>query len=558
MESFEEVAGLPLIAETSMSSSAVILSTNPRKIVLEPSGDTKTATTGMDSVKSLSSSKAASLSGMVLVLMKNRVNLADFVSILEACRAGAETPSPALTTVSYERGNVAPTKLSPSGESRNISSLCSAAVFNSSTKENFTMEKQEKRARGSGSIFQNGSAVWWIKFYDRGIPRRESSHSTDRKVAEKLLKTRLAETETKTYVPRENVRIDELIADVISDYRVNSQKSTTHIQRNWKLHLMPFFTRLRAGDLTTDRIRSYIDARLAESAQPASINRELSLLKRAFNLARECTPPKVKIVPHIPMLRESNVRLGFVDSGGYALLAKECAQVGLWMRALLECGYIYGWRHEELVGLRVRNVDLLAGTIRLDPGTTKNDQGREVAMTQTARVLLTECVHGKQPEQHVFTREGGQPVCDFRKTWAKVCSAAHLGELVCPTCEQSVNAEKHCATCGRGWTRDQLKYVGLIFHDLRRTAVRNMVRAGVSERVAMSISGHKTRSVFDRYHIVAPSDLRDAACKLETSQRQEREALEKSRAPEFGQSLGIVAPKPGNPHKTFAVAPLPN
>ena len=70
-----------------------------------------------------------------------------------------------------------------------------------------------------------------------------------------------------------------------------------------------------------------------------------------------------------------------------------------------------------------------------------------------------------------------------------------------------------------------------------------MVRAGVSERVAMSISGHKTRSVFDRYHIVAPSDLRDAARKLETSQTMEREALQKSRAPEFGHSLGTSAPK---------------
>ena len=86
-----------------------------------------------------------------------------------------------------------------------------------------------------------------------------------------------------------------------------------------------------------------------------------------------------------------------------------------------------------------------------------------------------------------------------------------------------------------------MKYAGLIFHDMRRTAVRNMVRAGISERVAMTITGHKTRSVFDRYHIVAPSDLRDAARKLETSQGQEREALEKSRAPEFGQTLGIVA-----------------
>jgi len=92
--------------------------------------------------------------------------------------------------------------------------------------------------------------------------------------------------------------------------------------------------------------------------------------------------------------------------------------------------------------------------------------------------------------------------------------------------------------------------------------VRNMVRAGVSERVAMSISGHKTRSVFDRYHIVAPSDLRDAARKLETTQTMEREALEKSRAPEFGHSLGTIASKLQQNSKALnsatSMAPLPN
>ena len=102
------------------------------------------------------------------------------------------------------------------------------------------------------------------------------------------------------------------------------------------------------------------------------------------------------------------------------------------------------------------------------------------------------------------------------------------------------------------------EYVGLIFHDMPRTAVRNMVRAGISERVAMTITGHKTRSVFDRYHIVAPSDLRDAARKLETSQGLEREALETSRAPEFGQSSGIVAPKTANANEALAPAPPPN
>jgi integrase len=114
----------------------------------------------------------------------------------------------------------------------------------------------------------------------------------------------------------------------------------------------------------------------------------------------------VKTVPFIPMLKEY-VRKGFIEMGGYARLAEECAGAGLWMRALSECGYSYGWRHEELVGLRVRQVDVLRGTIRLDPGTTKNDDGREVAMTRAVRELLTACVRGKQPEEHVFTRQDG-------------------------------------------------------------------------------------------------------------------------------------------------------
>src|SRR5215469_3890104 len=167
----------------------------------------------------------------------------------------------------------------------------------------------------------------------------------------------------------------------------------------------------------------------------------------------------------------------------------------------------------ELLSMRVGQIDLASRTIRLEVGETKNDEGREVEMTPLVYALIQQCVTGKQAEDFVFTRETGTAVRDFRGSWAKVCCAAGVGKMVCPHCQRLVQREVtgkwSCAQCSRAWTQKELDYTGLIFHDLRRTAVRNMVRRGIPERVAMMISGHKTRSVFDRYNIVSEADLRE-------------------------------------------------
>ena len=113
-------------------------------------------------------------------------------------------------------------------------------------------------------------------------------------------------------------------------------------------------------------------------------------------------------------------------------------------------------------------------------------------MTPTFRSFLQQCVRGKQPDDFVLTRKNGRPVGDFRGSWATATAKANVA--------------------------------GLLFHDLRRTAIRNMIRAGAPERVAMQISGHKTRSIFDRYNIVSQADIRDAVAKL--SQRTVRVELE--------------------------------
>ncbi len=193
----------------------------------------------------------------------------------------------------------------------------------------------------------------------------------------------------------------------------------------------------------------YVDARQREGAKNATINRELALLKRMFRLGMQATPTKVSRLLAFPKLAENNVRKGFLEDGQYTKLVE--AYPHLWFRAMVECGRTYGWRVRELKSLRVNQVDLAQRVIRLEPGTTKNREGREVVMTDAVYTLLCACSVGKDLADYVLTRENGKPVRDFRGTWAKACKVAGVP--------------------------------GLLFHDLRRTAARNLRRAGIAEGI---------------------------------------------------------------------------
>jgi integrase len=265
--------------------------------------------------------------------------------------------------------------------------------------------------------------------------------------------------------------------------------------------------------------------------QRATVNRELAALKKAFRLGYYASPPKVPRLPKLPRLHEDNVRTGFLEDEQYDRLTAATSE--LWLRALLEVAHVYGWRKQELLNLRARQVDLVARTIRLDPGATKNREGREASMTDAVRALLSECMRGKTGEDFVFTRDNGRPVRSFRKSWSDVCVAAGMGRMICRNCDAPVEGDK-CKSCGAGGR--ELKYSGLILHDTRRTAARNFRRAGVAEGVIMRIGGWKTRSVFDRYAIVSQTDVVDALQKLE--KRKDESAREMKKAAQASLDLG--------------------
>jgi len=351
------------------------------------------------------------------------------------------------------------------------------------------METQQRRQRGEGSIYHNPrSRFLWVKYHFAGKAFRESSRSADPAKAARFLRQRMAQIERgESGGPQiEKVRIEHLAEDFLRDYRINGHKSLADVEARWRLHLQPFFGSIKAIQLGSTLLAQYIDQRQQERASNATINREMACLKRMYRLGYLSTPPKVLRVPNIPHLQENNARQGFLTTEQYSNLVALCPD--LWLRALLETAHQYGWRVSELLNLRVGQVDLVARTIRLEPGTTKNREGREVTIESGALLeLLRQCVEGKRQDDHVFTR-GNKPIRDFRQSWENLCTAATVP--------------------------------GLLFHDLRRTAARNLRAAGVPEEIIMRIAGWKTSSIFRRYAIVDKADVREALQRLERARQE--------------------------------------
>ncbi len=413
-----------------------------------------------------------------------------------------------------------------------------------------------KRQRGTGSIYlRKDSNIWWYQIYVNGKRERGSTDCRNKREAEAFVRRKLAEYSAGLSSPSSNkVTVKELMGDLLLRHRNDRNKSVGDDESRWSIHIQPFFGHLLATQVSSDLIERYINHRKGQSTRSkrppenATLNRELALLKAAFNYGAEKTPPKVVRTPYFRMLEERNVRKGFVKDAEYIRLADttakaETAKLRPWLRGMFESGWCYGWREDEIQSLQVHQFDPMARIILLEPGETKNDVPRQTPpMDETIYQLIITCTEGKSPDDFIFTRDNGKPVKDFRVAWWKACVAAEVGKFVCRKCDEIVTGT-NCQSCG-----GEKEYKGLLFHDLRRTGVRNMIRNGISEKVAMVISGHKTRSVFDRYNITSYDDLVNAGQKI----RDGRERI-KQQAKEFDHRTATVNSKRGADDKTEPV-----
>ena len=343
-----------------------------------------------------------------------------------------------------------------------------------------------------GSADRPAATTWRrIRYYRNGRRHEESSGSTKKSDAARLLKIREGDLARGLPVtPRVGrLRFDEAAADIVNDYKINGRRSLDELERRLRLHLTPYFGGRRMAAITTAEVCSYIATRQAdtvhvrtarmittrdgeireirEERRPVSngeINRELTTLKRAFNLAVQ--GGKLLHKPYIPLLKEHNVRTGFFEPDQFSDVCRYLSAV---LRRMLTFAYITGWRiPSEIQMLQWRQIDFTGGDIRLDPGTTKNDDGRVFPMTDKLRHLLEEqwqvtralATSTGRIYPWVFHRDG-KPIKSFVKTWQTACRKAGC--------------------------------LGRIPHDFRRTAVRNLTSSGRAFPSAWRCSSLDTR-----------------------------------------------------------------
>lgn len=346
-----------------------------------------------------------------------------------------------------------------------------------------------KRERGEGGLFRmKGSRMWYGQWYQNGKQIRVSLKTDVKEVAKRELRRKMGDAERGAAPENETrkLRYGNLRQALLDDYTRRGNKSLQTLadgkETIWGLSALDSFfgySEKHEGSpltsITVDKIREFVRKRQAGETGNAAINRSLALLRRMFNIAR--ADGKIQFMPVVRLLKEPPARKGFVTRAQFEILL---SKLPVHLRPLVTFLYYCGVRVGEAIQIEWSQLDLQGALIRLESEQTKTSEPRVVPLPD---VLVDTLNQVEKKEGLVFD------ATNLREEWAKAVVAAEMPDL--------------------------------LVHDLRRSAIRNLIAAGVREKVAMSISGHKTRSVFDRYHIVDATDVTNAMSKLQTKQLTE-------------------------------------
>jgi len=299
--------------------------------------------------------------------------------------------------------------------------------------------------------------------------------------------------------------VDDLLEALKARYTTEGRRSVERLRYS-TAQLLRLFKEVQAMRVTGADVLRYAQLRLKEGAAPASVNRELAALRAAYPLGLD--NDVITAMPRIKLLPENNVRKAFAEARHVEAI---CKRLNPDVGDAVRFAFSTGWRRTEVFTLTWPQVDWNGGFVRLEPGTTKNLEGRAFPITPSLRAILERrqeftrrCERAQARIIPLVFHHGGRRIWSFRRSWRKACEKADLPAL--------------------------------LFHDLCRSGVRNLERASVPRSVAMKLTGHKTESIYRRYAIVAEADLREAGEKLaaaaDANNRSSGRELGSSGAPE--------------------------
>lgn len=256
---------------------------------------------------------------------------------------------------------------------------------------------------------------------------------------------------------------------------------------------------LPAGVLTSDLVDRFRDRCLEAGLAKATIDKAVEALRAALIFAVK--KGRLARVPSFSFYRPDNRRVGFFEKEDHDRVVANLSPL---FADVASFAYASGWRRAEILDLTWERVDRKAGTVRLDD--SKNSDRRTLPYAGLAGLSALierrfaartyETKSGPAISAFVF-HERGRRVGDFRDDWYAACVAAGVGRFV-----------KDEET-GETW------YEGRLFHDYRRSAVRDLIHAGVDRVTAKLITGHRSDSVFERYAIMTEDDKADGLARLE-------------------------------------------
>lgn len=343
----------------------------------------------------------------------------------------------------------------------------------------------QRRYRGSDGKLRK-TRVWYAKFYVNGKAVCVPTEKEDRDEAIAFLRRKMAEAESAGFVSAEmgQVKMGALFDLLLKWYGLKERRSAYDVERKIEKAsgLREWFGRMRASQVTGAELARYVAARRKQKPRPANatINRELAYVRRAMKLGAEQYPPLVARIPKFEMLPEADPREGMLTHEQYRAVRDALPP---YARLALVIGYHTGARKGEIVKILRASVDLKAGRIEIPARAAKNKRARYLPVYGQMAAEIEMAIAAGNPACPFLIQREGAALHDFEKAWSTACELAKVPDA--------------------------------LFHDLRRTALTNMIEAGFSEKEAMEISGHRTRAVFDRYHIVSARRMREMGARLE-------------------------------------------